>query len=50
MVHGLAGMNHEFGTMRLMKTRKGWDRFSIQLDNNVELMIYIIRDYRNVMA
>ncbi len=37
---GLAWMDHEFFTEQLDSTEAGWDWFSIQLDNNEELMIY----------
>ena len=40
---GHAWMDHEFGSSSLRESQQGWDWFSIQLDNNVELMIYIIR-------
>lgn len=40
---GIAWMDHEFGSSSLRETQQGWDWFSIQLDNETELMIYIIR-------
>lgn len=42
-VRGIAWMDHEFGPMELMKSNIAWDWFSIQLDNNTELMLYIIK-------
>jgi predicted secreted hydrolase len=40
---GHAWMDHEFGSSALRESQQGWDWFSIQLDNDFELMIYIIR-------
>ncbi len=40
---GLAWMDHEFGSSALRETQQGWDWFSVQLDNDVELMLYQIR-------
>jgi predicted secreted hydrolase len=42
-VTGLSWMDHEFGTNQLTPQQKGWDWFSIQLDNNRELMLYVMR-------
>ncbi len=44
-VTGKAWMDHEFGPMGLMAKNIGWDWFSIQLDNNTELMIYLVKDH-----
>lgn len=41
---GAAWMDREFGTWRTTENQKGWDWFSIQLDNNTELMVYHIRN------
>jgi predicted secreted hydrolase len=41
--HGLAWMDHEFGSSQLRESQQGWDWFSIQLDNDAELMFYQIR-------
>ena len=41
--HGLAWMDHEFGSAQLRENQQGWDWFSIQLDNDAELMFYQIR-------
>jgi predicted secreted hydrolase len=41
--NGIAWMDHEFGSSTLRESQSGWDWFSIQLDNETELMIYIIR-------
>jgi predicted secreted hydrolase len=41
---GSAWMDREFGTWRTTENQKGWDWFSIQLDNGSELMIYHIRN------
>ena len=40
---GQAWMDHEFGSSALRENQQGWDWFSIQLDNETELMLYIIR-------
>lgn len=40
---GLAWMDHEFGSSSLRENQQGWDWFSVQLDNDVELMLYQIR-------
>ena len=42
-VTGLSWMDHEFSTASLQPGIEGWDWFSLQLDNNEELMIYILR-------
>jgi predicted secreted hydrolase len=42
-VTGLSWMDHEFGTSFLEEDQTGWDWFSIQLDDNRELMIFQIR-------
>ena len=42
-VEGLAWMDHEFGSSALRESQQGWDWFSIQLDNETELMLYVIR-------
>lgn len=40
---GQAWMDHEFGSAMLREHQQGWDWFSIQLDNDSELMLYVIR-------
>jgi predicted secreted hydrolase len=40
---GTAWMDHEFGSSRLREDQQGWDWFSIQFDNDSELMLYQIR-------
>ena len=42
-VRGTAWMDHEFSTAPLAKDILGWDWFSIQLSNDMELMIYLLR-------
>lgn len=42
-VNGEAWMDHQWGNF-LTLSGGGWDWFSIQLDNNTELMLYLIRD------
>lgn len=43
-VSGKSWMDHEYGTMKLVYPQIGWDWFSVQLDNDHELMIYVIRN------
>ena len=40
---GLAWMDHEFGSSALRENQRGWDWFSVQLDNDTDLMLYQIR-------
>jgi len=40
---GQAWMDHEFGSSALRENQQGWDWFSIQLDNDTEIMLYVIR-------
>ncbi len=42
-VQGTSWMDHEFGSSQLREYQAGWDWFSIQLANNMELMFYQIR-------
>lgn len=42
-VTGLSWMDHEFGSNQLQETQIGWDWFSVQLDNGMDLMIYQLR-------
>jgi predicted secreted hydrolase len=42
-VRGLSWMDHEFGSNQLSEDQVGWDWFSIQLDNQTELMLYLMR-------
>jgi predicted secreted hydrolase len=42
-VHGISWMDHEFGSNQLTNEQTGWDWFSLQLDNNTELMLYLMR-------
>ena len=42
-VRGLSWMDHEFGSNQLSNDQVGWDWFSIQLDNNTEVMLYLMR-------
>ena len=42
-VRGLTWMDHEFGSNQLREDQVGWDWFSIQLDNQTELMLYLMR-------
>ncbi len=40
---GQAWMDHEFGSSALRENQRGWDWYSVQLDNDAELMLYVIR-------
>jgi predicted secreted hydrolase len=42
-VQGTSWMDHEFGSNQLQETQIGWDWFSIQLDNGLDLMLYQLR-------
>ena len=42
-VRGVTWMDHEFGSNQLRDDQVGWDWFSIQLDNQTELMLYLMR-------
>ncbi|HWO01444.1 MAG TPA: lipocalin-like domain-containing protein [Blastocatellia bacterium] len=42
-VSGLSWMDHEFGTSFLEAEQKGWDWFSIQLEDGRDLMLFQIR-------
>ena len=44
---GSAWMDREFGTWTPTENQKGWDWFSIQLDNNCEVMCYQLRNSAN---
>jgi predicted secreted hydrolase len=43
VVSGLSWMDHEFFTQSLGPAQVGWDWFSVQLDDNTELMLYALR-------
>jgi predicted secreted hydrolase len=42
-VRGSSWMDHEFGSDQLGEDQLGWDWFSIQLENQSELMLYLMR-------
>jgi predicted secreted hydrolase len=42
-LRGFTWMDHEFGSNQLRDDQVGWDWFSIQLDNQTELMLYLMR-------
>lgn len=44
LVTGESWMDHEFGTSALGPKQVGWDWFSIQMDNQSELMLFQIRN------
>ena len=37
-------MDHEFSTSVLSEGQTGWDWFSLQLDDNSELMLFLLRE------
>jgi predicted secreted hydrolase len=43
-VTGISWMDHEFGTSFLIPEQKGWDWFSIQLDDGRDLMLFQTRN------
>jgi predicted secreted hydrolase len=43
-VTGLSWMDHEFGSNQLAARQAGWDWFSVQLNDNTELMLYLLRN------
>ena len=43
-VTGMSWMDHEFGSNQLTKEQVGWDWFSIQLSDNSDLMLYLMRN------
>jgi predicted secreted hydrolase len=42
-VQGIAWMDHEYGSASLEPALVGWDWFSVHLEDNAELMIYLLR-------
>jgi predicted secreted hydrolase len=42
-VTGISWMDHEFMSNQLQPDQAGWDWFSIQLDNHMEIMLYLLR-------
>ena len=42
-VEGLSWMDHEYSTSALDDSQVGWDWFSLQLDDNSEIMVYTLR-------
>lgn len=42
-VDGTSWMDHEYGSSQLASDQAGWDWFSVQLDDNSELMLYLLR-------
>ena len=42
-VTGLSWMDHEFGTTFLEPMQRGWDWFSLQLDDGTDVMVYVLR-------
>ena len=48
-VTGLSWMDHEFSTSALAENQVGWDWFSLQFDNQYELMVFTLRDEQGNM-
>jgi predicted secreted hydrolase len=48
-VHGVSWMDHEYGTMKVAPGSKGWDWFSLQLNDGTDIMIYMIKDKNEVV-
>ncbi len=42
-VSGTSWMDHEFGSNQLTDEQIGWDWYSLQLSDNTELMLYMMR-------
>jgi predicted secreted hydrolase len=42
-VNGVAWMDHEWFTHQLERAQVGWDWFSVQMDNGMELMLFQLR-------
>src|SRR5581483_9101579 len=42
-VSGIAWMDHQWGNF-VIAARGGWDWYSLQLDDDTELMLYVLRD------
>lgn len=42
-VTGVSWMDHEFGSNQLAENQRGWDWFSIQLNDRTEVMLYLLR-------
>ncbi len=47
---GSAWMDREFGTWEPTDNQKGWDWFSVQLNNGTELMCYQLRNEKNEVS
>jgi predicted secreted hydrolase len=50
LVNGLSWMDHEFGSNTMGANQIGWDWFSLQLDNDEELMLFQIRQNDNTIS
>jgi len=49
-VQGFSWMDHEFGSSALGENQIGWDWFSLQFDNDEELMLFQIRQEDNSIS
>jgi predicted secreted hydrolase len=53
VVHAVAGigwMDHQWGDFDPMTEFKGWDWWSVQLDDDYEIMLFQFRDWDNVLT
>jgi predicted secreted hydrolase len=48
-VKGLSWMDHEFSTAPLDQGLAGWDWFSLQLSDNTDVMLYLLREKNGVI-
>jgi predicted secreted hydrolase len=49
-VAGLGWMDHQWGDFDVMTEFKGWDWWSVQLDDNWEVMLFQFRDWDDVLV
>ncbi|MFH1115715.1 MAG: lipocalin-like domain-containing protein [Pseudomonadota bacterium] len=49
-VTGMSWMDREFGTAMFPKSVRGWDWFGLMLDNDVEIMLILIRNLDGTLA
>ncbi len=49
-VAGIAWMDHQWGAFDPMTEFKGWDWWSVQLDDGHELMLFLFRDWDDVLV
>jgi len=49
-VSGIAWMDHQWGPFDPLTEFKGWDWWSMQLDDNYEIMLFRFRNWQNVLV